>query len=205
MHKFTIYPNKYLSQKIQAFYHIDYLKHKKPGNPDYLVVLKNTYKDTTQGVLKTAVKELESVLTEDLPGLFQILQLSSLTVCVVPRAKALYKPAQLLFKATVSKIVKQLDGFIDGSDYIIRHTDTRTTHLKNYDKQGDMPYPGITEKTCNISEDAAGKDILLVDDIYTKTINVDEDVIQALLNRGARSLTFYAVGHTVYRYANELF
>lgn len=40
------------------------------------------------------------------------------------------------------------------------------------------------------------KDILLIDDIYTKTINIDEDAIQALIESGAKSVTFYAVGRT---------
>ena len=42
-----------------------------------------------------------------------------------------------------------------------------------------------------------GKDILLIDDIYTKTVNIDEDAIQALLDNGARSVFFYAIGKTV--------
>jgi hypothetical protein len=44
-----------------------------------------------------------------------------------------------------------------------------------------LPYIGITNATCNISDDVIGKDILLIDDIYTKTVNIDEDAIQSLL------------------------
>ncbi len=35
---------------------------------------------------------------------------------------------------------------------------------------------------------------MLVDDIYTPSVNVDEDAINALLNAGACTVTFYAVG-----------
>jgi predicted amidophosphoribosyltransferase len=45
-----------------------------------------------------------------------------------------------------------------------------------------------------------GKDILLIDDIYTKTVNIDEDAIQALLSKGAKSVSFYAIGFTVSKY-----
>ena len=30
--------------------------------------------------------------------------------------------------------------------------------------------------------------------IYTKGVDIDEDAIQALLTKGAKSVTFYAVG-----------
>ena len=38
--------------------------------------------------------------------------------------------------------------------------------------------------------------ILLIDDIYTKTVNVDEDCIQALYDAGAARVIFYAVAYT---------
>ena len=36
------------------------------------------------------------------------------------------------------------------------------------------------------------KNILLIDDIYTKFVNIDEDAIQALLDKGAKSVHFYS-------------
>ncbi len=59
-----------------------------------------------------------------------------------------------------------------------------------------MPYPGITRKTCTISPEVTEKDILLIDDIYTSNVYIDEDAIQALLDNGANSVKFYAVGKT---------
>jgi len=34
----------------------------------------------------------------------------------------------------------------------------------------------------------------LVDDLYTKGVNIDEDAIQALLDKGAKNVVFYSVG-----------
>ena len=63
-----------------------------------------------------------------------------------------------------------------------------------------MPYAGITNDTCTLSDEIIGKDILLIDDLYTKTVNIDEDCLQALIDKGARSVYFYSIGKTVSRY-----
>ncbi|MGQ3683587.1 MAG: amidophosphoribosyltransferase [Candidatus Loosdrechtia sp.] len=208
MYKFTIPHNEYLGQEIQAFYHTDFPGWQNPGNPDYINILKNNYGDDSKFILDSAVQKLEGVLRDDLPHIMQSLQLNSLTVCVVPRAKAvaIYQPNQLLFKSTVRNVVNQLNGFYDGTDYIIRHTSTRTTHLRRprwgYNNDGPIPYRGITTATCNISDNVRGRDILLIDDVYTSGVNIDEDAIQALLDNGAHSVTFYAVGRTVRTHFN---
>ena len=206
MNSFTIDANKYLNQNIQGFYHTDYKRYGNPGNPDYLNDLKNTYgkpdsndtewyKKKELKKLKNATKQLYNVLKNNL-----ITFDKNLTICIVPRSKAenTYKNNQLLFKKVVQQLIDKLD-FQDGSNYIIRHTDTKTTHLEHteYGGDGDMPYVGITKNTCDISSDVQGKDILLIDDIYTNGINIDEDVIQALLDYGAKSVIFYAVGKTI--------
>jgi hypothetical protein len=38
----------------------------------------------------------------------------------------------------------------------------------------------------------------LIDDVYTRTVNIDEDMVQALLSSGANSVTFYAIGKTIH-------
>lgn len=202
MNNFTIEANEYLRQNIQAFYHTDYVGYLNPGNPDYINELKNTYNNFSGPKLNNAVQKLKSVLLEDLPSILRILQFNALTVCIVPRAKTNYHPNQLLFKSTIRDVVNQLNGFHDGTDYIIRRTNTKTTHLRantpNYNNDGAAPYPGIAIETCNISSNVRDKNILLIDDLYTRTVNIDEDAIQALLDKGAHSVTFYAVGRTVY-------
>jgi len=202
LQEFTIYPNGYLTKETKSFYHTDYLGYRKSGNPDYINTLKNTYNSYSEVVLNNAIQELVNVLLEDFPIIMEKLGTHSITVCVVPRAKAEsnYQANQLLFKNVIQHVCKALS--IDyGTKYIIRHTNTKTTHLRentpNYNNDGDTPYPGITIDTCNISSDVSGKDILLIDDIYTKTINIDEDVIQALSDSGASSVHFYAIARTI--------
>ncbi len=208
MHSFPIKPNEYLNQKIKAFYHTNYIGYKKQGNPDYLNHLKNTFANDSERELNDGDRKLGEVLLVDFPRIIDTLKLDSLLVCVVPRAKplAFYESTQLMFKSKVKSILKQLNGFSDGTDCIIRHTCTKTTHLQNafnsgrlhdYDNSGAMPYPGITTQTCYVSNFVKGKDVLLVDDIYTKSVNIDEDAIQALLTKGAKSVTFYAIAYTV--------
>lgn len=206
MTPFTIERNSYLKQDIQGFYHTHFGGINLPNNPNFLYKLKNDpHHNWTTEHLKTAITEFANILIDDLPKIQSHLGISSLTVCVVPRSKAdkNYSQNQLLFKATVKHIVNKL-GLIDGTDYIIRHTNTKTTHLKKpmegFNNDGDLPYIGITNVTCNISDSVNGKDVLLVDDIYTKTVNIDEDAIQALLNKGAKSVAFYAIGNTILKF-----
>ncbi len=206
MTPFTIEQNGFLKQNIQGFYHTHFGGVDLPNNPNFLYKLKNDpHHNWTTEHLKTAITEFANILIVDLPKVQSHLGISSLTVCVVPRSKAdkNYSQNQLLFKATVKHIVNKL-GLIDGTDYIIRHTNTKTTHLKKpmegFNNDGDLPYVGITNATCNISDNVSGKDILLIDDIYTKTVNIDEDAIQALLNKGAKSVAFYAIGNTVLKF-----
>jgi len=41
-----------------------------------------------------------------------------------------------------------------------------------------------------------GKVVILVDDIYTPKVNVDEDCAQALLDAGAKRVILYVIGYT---------
>jgi|688.fasta_scaffold232577_2 hypothetical protein len=203
--KFNIEPNSFLNTEIRTYYNTYFYGYGKPQNPDYLNVLKNdNHQNWSNTQLTNAANQLKNVLLTDLPQIEDI-ERKSFTVCVVPRAKAdnTYRPNQLLFKATVRNAVIQLgNGFVDGMDYITRHTNTRTTHLRNamegFVNDGRAPYAGITMETCNFSKNINGRDILLIDDIYTRTVNIDEDAIQALLTNGANSVTFYAIGNTIY-------
>jgi hypothetical protein len=204
MYTLTIYPNEYLHTETQGFYHTDYVGYKKTGNPDYINVLKNTFCDVPRSQLENAARRLKDVLLEDLPQIISWLNSDLLTVCTVPRAKAEanYKEEQKFFRQTVSFVVTKLPGVLDGTHYISRHTDTKTTHIKkqiSIPNDGPEPYPGITKDTCRIlTSEINGKNILLVDDIYTKTVNIDEDAIQTLLDSGAKVVFFYAVGKTIF-------
>jgi hypothetical protein len=206
MTPFIIEQNLYLTQNIQAFYHTDFGGTQLPNNPNFLYKLKNDpHHNWSDFKIQEAQREFLSVLLLDLPEISTQINKNPLTICVVPRAKAenTYNPNQLLFKATVRNAVNRLGiNFIDGTNYIIRHTNTKTTHMRQpidgFINDGSNPFVGITAATCNISNDVIGKNILLIDDIYTRTVNIDEDAIQSLIEKGANSVSFYAIGKTLY-------
>ena len=204
MNTFAITQNQFLTKDIQGFYYTNFYGLGHPNNPNFLYKCKNdVHHNWSDTQLNYAVIELMNVLKNDLPGILKSIHLNSLTVCVVPRSKAtsFYTEKQQLFKSAVQQVVKELTGFEDGTNYITRHTNTRTTHLRKpidgFRNDGSPPYPGITIDTCEIVADVKDKNILLIDDIYTKTVNIDEDAIEALLKKGAKSVYFYAIGKTV--------
>lgn len=204
MNTLTIEPNEFLSKSIQAFYHSDYYggggRWRTDGTVENIIcTLKNDITPYSENVLQIATQRLSNILSNDLPEVLKMTKLNNLTVCVIPRAKVNYNPNQLLLKSTIHDVVNRLSGFSNGTDFIKRHTDTRTTHRNRagYGGNGDMPYPGITTRTCSISNNVKDKDILLIDDLYTGSVNIDEDAIQALLENGAKSVVFYAIGRAV--------
>lgn len=196
-------PNCFLQQPVKGFYRTNFYGRRHPDNPNFLYRLKNDpHHSWTPAQLQEAVEDLKKCLVRDLTGILLLAPTNKLTLCTVPRAKAehTYRPDQLLFKATASEVARTQYGYQDGTDFIRRHTNTKTTHLRiqtNSENDGSMPYPGISKDTCTFSDEIAGRDILLVDDIYTKTVNIDEDMAQALFEQGAKSVTFYAIGYTV--------
>ena len=209
MFLFTIQPNGFLSQSITAFYNSDYVpggQWRVPGTIENIIcTLKNDITPYHDNVLQNASRQLENILLMDLPQISRQMGNNNLTVCTIPRAKVNYNPNQLLFKSTVSNVINHLSGFQNGIGYIVRNIDTKTTHLSrgiSGGGNGNAPYPGITKDTCLISDSVRGKDILLIDDLYTNTVNIDEDAIQALLDKGARRVIFYAIGKTASRNIN---
>lgn len=192
--------NEYLLRDVRAFYHADYTGYQTPNNPDYINTLKNTFNNTPRNDLQTASQELRHVLSHDLAIIAKALNSRSIAACVVPRAKSIYTTNQLMFKLTVKDTLKKLDRYIDGTNFITRHTNTRTTHLRKdipgYNNDGSSPYPGITKDTCHISPAVQGKHILLIDDIYTWHVIIIEDALQALTDSGAESVSFYSIGKT---------
>lgn len=199
MEKFTINSNVCLTKDITAFYHCDYTNMGAPNNPDYINVVKNDNGGTRtdyKGVhmeLSEACSKMKSVFLQDFKSIAHYLGINDLTLCAIPRAKreCLYNSNQLKFKQLIREAANEL-GFGDGTDYITRIIDTKTTH-RSWDthQTGLWPYQGITKDTCKIlSDQIEGKNILLIDDIYTKTINIDEDCLQAILECNPKSLYF---------------
>lgn len=206
--EFIINKNEFLNREVRGFYRCDYIKFRHPENPDYLVHLKNTSRNKSGEKLKPYINELLNNLEEEIKFLVNEFNSSEpIMVCVVPRSKSydFYKNSELLFSRTINyilnKLIEKNININNGIDCITRHTNTKTTHLNkseygNYGGDGEMPYPGITNDTCHISDKIIGRKILLIDDIYTKTVNVDEDVIQALFDKGAKEVIFFAIAKT---------
>lgn len=199
---------KALQQDIVAFYHNDYQgggNWRISGTIENLIcTFKNDVTTYPSQTLNNAAARLYQILKVDLPEILRLSGKQNLRVCVIPRAKRenSYRPDQLYLRATIQIAAQRLNGFMDGTHDIIRHTNTATTHLarSGHGGLGELPYVGITKDTCSISDDVIGRDILLIDDLYTKTVNIDEDCIQALLDKGARSVIFYSIGKTLSRY-----
>ena len=201
MEKFVIGRNDYLSRNTTGYYHQLYTGYKKPGNPDFVNTLKNTFNDESRNNLTNARDKVIDILMEDLPVVIKTENMFNCMVVCVPRAKNLesYSDNQLMFKEAVRTAANNTYGVFDGTDCIIRHEDTKTTHLMraNITNDGCTPYPGITVDTCTIDREIIEmRDIILIDDIYTRTINIDEDCIQALYDNGVNSVIFYSIGYT---------
>lgn len=195
LNEFIIKNNNYLQSEIKGFYHTDYKSYHALGNPDYLNVLKNQFGDTPLSQLEQAASELKGVLNTNIPIIKERLNYDTLTIVLAPRAKANQEDWYQQLRKSVSDWCTEHanEGFENGCNYIIRHTDTPTTHLG---EKGDI-YPGIIKDTCNISAEIEGKNILFVDDIYTFGVNIDEDSLQTILDNKPRTLTFYSVAKTL--------
>lgn len=195
LNEFRIKTNNYLHSEIIGFYHADYKSYQTIGNPDYLNDLKNQYGNTPIAQLKDASSKLKSVLTANLPKIKEKINCDMLTIILAPRAKANQEEwYQQLRKAVSEWCTEHInDGVENGCNFIVRHTDTPTTHLG---EDGEI-YPGIIKATCHISPEIKGKDVLFMDDIYTFGVNIDEDSLQAIIDNNPKSLTFYSVAKTL--------
>ena len=187
-------------QRVEAFCSTFYRGIRKPGNPDYILVLKNQYGDMSVDVLMSAKNQLKETLKRDIPKVVSELKLDDVVVCAVPRAKAEneYIPTQKLFREAISEAVQEL-SLVDGTKYIVRTITTYTTHMSkvsSYPNEGETPKRGLLKRTCEFDAGIYGRNILLIDDIYTRDIGIDEDAVLTLLEMGAKSVTFYAIGFT---------
>lgn len=204
--KFIIGENRFLTRSTMAYYNRTYTGYGNEGNPEFLNILKNTFNKTPLLDLNIARQKVEEILLSDLPKIIAQHNFDNCVCVCTPRSKALntYTDNQLFFRDAIRNALNKISGIVDGTDVIIRHTNTLTTHLEKATKDGriqnndgDKPYPGITKKTCHIKKEIiVGQKVILIDDIYTKTVNIDEDCIQALLDNGAQGVVFYAIGRT---------
>ena len=202
MNGLIIEKNNYLKKDITGYYHQLYTGFRQPANPDFLNTLKNTFNTEPHKNIIEARDKVIEILMEDITDIIKKESMSNYMCVCVPRAKALgtYCDFQLMLREAIKIAANNIHGVIDGTDCIRRDVNTRTTHLRNaatIPNDGDEPYPGITVATCEIDKKRImNQKIILIDDIYTRNVNIDEDCIQALLDNGANKIIFYSIGYT---------
>lgn len=209
---FKICRNKYLEKDCEGYYYMDIKSVRQGGELTFLHTLKNNKLNVAEADLIEAKNKVVELIADFLSEYSRIC--SGAVVCRVPRSKTYFNESQLYFQQAIREAIASYfdcskgftsSRFIDGIDYIQRIKDVATTHLAKSQLaqatlrelcSGDKPYPGITKDSCFISDKVQDKTILLIDDIYTLGVNVVEDCIQALYDKGAGKVEFYAVGRT---------
>lgn len=192
----------HLKKECTGYFHCFYTGFKKPDNPNFLNILKNTFNSENIELLELSKQKVISILLEDIPQVINLEKFENCILISVPRAKKLesYHKNQLKLKEAFAKVAALLN-LTNGVDSLIRIIDTRTTHIKkeipNFENNGELPYNHITIETCDIiKENIENKNIILLDDIYTKSVGIDEDCVQALYELGANKVVFYAIAYT---------
>ena len=204
----TIPTNNFLTRDITAYFHDYYIPTKDGGGNFSNLIL--AIKSNGTEAIKLSISE---IIAADLDKILKIsvgfLKAKPIVVAV-PRSKpdSSWKSFELQFRPAISMglekskyTVKGSDQkwMIDGTRYLIRILETQTTHLahkNNPENTGPEPYPGITKDTCQLNGNISGKDIILIDDIYTEDKGIDEDCIQFLLDNGVNNVILYTLGMT---------
>ena len=191
----------FLDRDVDLYFHAHYYGFSSAENTiKYINYLKNDRRDYDDRIAVCEDKAAK-VLAADLSELVNIY--GPLTVCGIPRSKRddVYPPEKMGFKRAIRKAITMNPLLSDGMDYIVRHTNTLCTHRSywGYGGDGEGPRPGLIRDTCHLSSEIAGKNIVLVDDIYTAGVGIDEDGVRALFDAGAKSVVMYTFGCTASR------
>ena len=208
--------NRFLRNTIECFSHGPYyaVRHGKGDRLSKLILeIKNSFLESTEQQVRRVCDEISSIVSADLDKLVQRddrFKKDRPVVMAVPRSKpdGCWHASQLQFRVALSLAIKKsrlvVKGgsekwIIDAVDWIQRVAETKTTHKRRIadgKNNGPDPYPGITRDTCQIRKSVRGRPIVLVDDIYTADVGIDEDCAQFLLDNGASSVLLYTLGKT---------
>ena len=191
----------FLDRDVDLYCHAPYYGFSSSENTlKYINYLKNDRRGFDNLIAQCEDKAAK-VLAADLAELVSVY--GSLTVCGIPRSKRedVYPREKMGLKRAIRKAITMNPNLLDGMDYIVRHTNTLCTHRSywGYGGDGEGPRPGLMHDTCHLSSEIAGKNIVLVDDIYTAGVGIDEDGVQALFDAGAKSVIMYTFGCTASR------
>ena len=201
---YDITPNDFLTTEICGYSHDFYIPMKLGGGKTSKLILtiKNSFGDAAHNEIEAAKTEISKVIKFDLDKIIKRHQFEKPIAIVVPRSKPdnYWNNTQLQFRPAVAAGILQSNLIIDGTQYLTRCAATQTTHiahLNNTQNTGEPPYPGITKDTCRLNENIVNKNVILIDDIYTVGVGVDEDCVQFLLDNGAASVILYTLGITI--------
>ena len=191
----------FLAKDIDLYFHDFYYGFSSSLNTiKYINYLKNDRREY-DAEIGACEEKAAKVLAVDLDELVKAY--GPLTVCGIPRAKRedSYPSEKMGLKRAIRKAIAMIPALSDGMDYIIRHTNALCTHLSYWRHGGDGegPRPGLLRDTCILSGEISGKNIVVIDDIYTAGVGIDEDGVQALLDAGAKNVIMYTFGCTASR------
>lgn len=210
---FRINSNEYLDKQVNAYAHGLYIPYRSTYSGDLTDLILNLKGRATCNI--DAVKtEAANIIQKDLDIIITSLekyQKHRPIVVAMARSKPdnFWPDYALQFRPAISRAlsnsrvgVEKSDGrwMLDGVQFLQRVKETQTTHLARSTKvrnNGPAPYRGITKDTCVLNGDVHDKYIILVDDIYTTGVCVDEDCIQYLYDNGAQDVLLYVLGITV--------
>lgn len=209
MNKFHIYVNNYLKKGVDGFYNRAFSGFNNENNPDELNHLKNTFNNADIDILNKARAFVTEEAKIDLPQIMEEVGYEDAICVLMPRAKSLatYSSEQRGFERGIQKAIEYVSNLEDGTSVIERVKDTKTTHInasiEGFLNDGSEPYIGITKDTCKIDENRIkDRNVILVDDVYTLGVDINEDCIEALWSVGAKNITYYCIGKTERRNEN---
>lgn len=208
----------------RAYFNYEYLLLGAEGHPYFINAIKNddalsefSYKCPRPITIEEAYLCVRECLKYSLPLIISEREFEQPPMlCYVPRSfkEEYYFENQLGFKRAIRDVAnnEMLHEVIDGTDCIKRiknmlPSHRRTTGGGRYKVESGFGYPPLSptvsyrtpnfmEQSCSVSSDVSGKDIILVDDIYTTGVGIDEQAIILLLEKGVKSVILYTIGRT---------
>ena len=115
MKEFLIQSNQFVECDIKGYFHQEYKGFQKPGNPDFLNVLKNTFNEIEEKKLEKAKDSVLDILISDIPEVMSKENLDKCLLVCVPRAKSSYLESQLKFKDAVKTAALIVYNTSDGT------------------------------------------------------------------------------------------
>ncbi|GHV59196.1 hypothetical protein FACS1894103_2100 [Campylobacterota bacterium] len=204
---YAITKNDFLNTEIRGYSHDFYIPVRLGGGETSKIVLKikNISNNKISREIEVAKTEISKIVKFDLDKIIESdrkYRDEQPVVVVIPISKPdnYWDNSQLQFRSAISDGISSSKWIVDGTQYLTRLRATQTTHIAHLNKPeniGEPPYPGITKDTCGLSNNIENKNIILIDDIYTVGVGIDEDCVRFLLDNGAASVVLYTLGVTI--------